>query len=219
MGLFNILFRKERTKIGNIQVDVTISESHTAKSKVTTNPVEDGVDIADHVRLESLQYSMQGMITNTPSAFSLIDTEVGIVTSLSGQTNRALDAYNQMMDLRESREPFVLITGLRQYENMILEELTINRDAKTANAIFFTARLRQIEIATSETISQSDSNLATSVENYGQKKKNLGTKSSDIVGPEEPLSESPSSLSAETQKSWLKSLADTLGSVLGGGAA
>lgn len=213
MGVFNILFKKERTKIGSIQVDVTISESHTAKSQVTKNPVEDGVDVADHVRLESLEYTMNGMITNTPSAFSLVDTGVGIVTSLTGQTNRALDAYNQIMELRESRQPFTLITGLIQYENMIIEEFVVNRDARTANAIFFTARMRQVEIATSETVSQSDSNLSTTVQNYGQNKKNLGTKSSEILGPEEPLSASPSGLSAETQQSWLKSLGDSLSSV------
>jgi hypothetical protein len=47
--------------------DVTVSEQHGSEAAVTKFPVEDGVDIADHIRHNSRTLMIEAMVTNTPS--------------------------------------------------------------------------------------------------------------------------------------------------------
>lgn len=203
MALLNVFFKRQRTKIGNIQIDATISEKHTAKGVLSENPIEDGEDVGDHFRLMNLSYQVEGVITNNPSTFSLIDTDAGIVTSLFGRTNRALDAHKQFMDLRKKRDPIDVYTGLQKYSSMMIEEYIVDRKASTANAIFFTMLLKQANIVSSSTVPQE--NLKANARR-GASTKNLGTKTTDQVPENEPLSTSPSSISTKTQKSDLSKL-------------
>jgi len=50
--------------------DVTLSEGHLVQNKITFFPVEEGGDIADHVRTEPRSISISGLITDTPTGIA-----------------------------------------------------------------------------------------------------------------------------------------------------
>lgn len=52
--------------IGDIWIDVSLSETHSVSAEVTDHPVEEGANIADHIRPQPRTFSMQGFVTNTP---------------------------------------------------------------------------------------------------------------------------------------------------------
>ena len=212
MGIFSILFGKSRASIGSITIDASISEDHVSTAELTENPVEDGGDITDHVRIKPLELTIEGVISDTPVTFSVINNISGIintVTSIFGNTSRSVDAYNELIKLQQSRDPFKVVTGLKVYENMILTELSIPRTAQTGNAIHFSATMRQIQIAKSETTGISTRSLSTSVTSLGQKNVNLGQKVTETASENSPLNSTPSSISQETSKTPAAQLFDT----------
>ncbi len=82
------------------------------------------------------------------------------MTFLSGifsAANRAKSAYEGLVELQESRETMDVKTGLKSYENMVLESLTVPRDANTGGAFKFTANFREIRIVQSELLAVSAS--------------------------------------------------------------
>jgi len=143
--LFNFIYSIKKAKIGNVTVDASVSEVHNAASEISTNPIEDGADITDHVRNLPLSMTMQGIISDTPITFALIDNIYGL-SKVFGKTSRSQDEYAKILKLRDSREPFDVVTGLRVYKNMILKNFQVNRTAQTGKSISFTAELQQIEI-------------------------------------------------------------------------
>lgn len=52
--------------IGDIWIDVSLSETHGVSAEVTDHPVEEGANIADHIRPQPRTFSIQGLVTNTP---------------------------------------------------------------------------------------------------------------------------------------------------------
>ena len=218
MGIFSILFQQTKAKIGSITLDASVRETHLTTCDLTENPVEDGATITDHVRFKPVELTIDGVISNTPISFALINNITGAVdtvTSIFGQTNRSVEAYNNLLALQKSREPFEVITGLKRYTDMIMTSLSVPRDASTGNAIHFTAQMKQIIIAKTESSSLGllDGNLGSSVSSLGSKTKSLGKKLTETVSSSSPLSSSPASVSAAGQTTLAKNTFDAWYSV------
>jgi len=63
---------------GTILIDALDEESFTAGAETTTNPVEDGADITDHIILKPTTLSIKGTVTATP---------FGLGASIAGATS------------------------------------------------------------------------------------------------------------------------------------
>lgn len=139
------LFFSEKNAIGDattgvIEFDVTVSESATAKARATKNPVENGADITDHVIIEPMTFGVSGIVSNTPVKY-LAGIQSG--TFLTG--NRpAKTAWDKLLELQASREPFVLAQGLKSYSNIIITGLSTTTDATTGGSLFFSAEMEEI---------------------------------------------------------------------------
>jgi len=151
MAFENLLITVKR-QIGGIKVDGVITESTERTMRVTTNPVESGVNIADHVIQEPLRYSMTGVITDTPigaAAFSqlagsVVDAATGIFgESESSGATRSQQAYNELVALMNAKEIITVDTTLQKYEDLIFESIVVNADKNTANGIHFSASFVQ----------------------------------------------------------------------------
>jgi hypothetical protein len=127
------LFGQNFNAISTLQVDVTISESHSLSSNVTEKPVEDGSNINDNVILGNAKLSISGVLT---------DERFG--------TSQA-EKWAALKEIRRTREPFTVTTSLEVYENMIFTDLSVGRDVSNTGAVFFTAELTQVRIIASET--------------------------------------------------------------------
>jgi len=133
------LFYNEKNLLGEIEFDVTISESATAVNTATKNPVEDGPDVTDHVRTEPMTFSVSGIVSNTPVRI-LGGTRSG---NLSGDP-ASQKAWDKLLELHAKREPFTLVQGMKSYKNIVMVQLSKTTDASNSNALAFTAQMQEL---------------------------------------------------------------------------
>lgn len=151
MALTNILYKKKPNEIGSIVLDATISENHDFSSLVTKYPIEKGADISDNIINNPVKLTMTGFITNSP--VNIFGDFVDRATQ--GQKllpNRVGAAFTELTDLREIKEPFTVVSGLKTYQSMVFESLVFPRDRSTGDTLRFTAVLTRLRKAESRKI-------------------------------------------------------------------
>ncbi|MDR1020511.1 MAG: hypothetical protein LBL73_07120 [Synergistaceae bacterium] len=119
--------------IGDINLEVTIEERHDDTLTITEHPVEKGAAISDHAY-------------KNPMA-------VTVTAGMSGKTGDGVptETYEKLLALQESREPFSIVTGKREYENMLLQGISVTTDADTGNVLMVTLDCREVIIVSTET--------------------------------------------------------------------
>lgn len=151
MGLTDLLFPKRLGQIDGLEIDATVHEVHGVKAKATRHPVESGSDVTDHVQLMPDEIQIEGVITDTP-LIGIADLLLGQVdlATLTGQ--RASGAWDLLEQTVKARQPIKVVTTLKTYDNVILEDLSAPRDAENGNAIHFTVRGVVIRIVSSQNV-------------------------------------------------------------------
>lgn len=149
--------------IGDFPIDAAIDEQHTLSSEVTSSPVEEGADIVDHVRNHPIHISLNCIVSDTPIG-ELVD-----VRDLAGGSPSS-QAYEHLKEIYEKREPITVTTELWQYDNMIMDSLTIPRSASIGASLSFQVSFQQIEFVTNNRTS-----IKVSIPR-AKKKSNLGLK-------------------------------------------
>jgi hypothetical protein len=145
MGLLSLLYgAKNKLKIAQVEVDVSLSEDHVSTCEVTENPVEIGADVTDHVQEKPDTLTIEGLVSDTP--IRLLGNTFGV------SDNRARKTYDILREIKSAKKPITVVTGLRQYTNMILRSLTVPRNAETGQALKFTAEFVEVRLVESETI-------------------------------------------------------------------
>lgn len=188
MSVLSFIFGQSRATIGSVTIDASVSETHSDTSDVTENPVEQGAKITDHVQIKPKQLTIQGVISDTPINFAFVDNVAGAINTVKsylGGTTRSIDAYNRLVDIQRKRDPITVITGLRVYSNMILQNISVNRTATTGKAVHFTAELREIRIAGTGFLASLES-LATDAQNIGAETVNRGNQVTKTLPPPSP---------------------------------
>jgi len=202
--VLGIIFGKRQAEIGGIVLDASIRETHKAPSKVTENPVEEGAKVTDHVQIDPITLTIEGMISDSPLGLPVIgniQNFISTAASFFGKASRSVDAYERFLKLREDREPFDVITGLKRYENMILEDFQVDRDRQKANAIYFIATLKQIRIVASETTDVAPA--SDEAKDRAAKIKDAGQKKAEEVSADDPLNKNPNISSQNSDPSIL----------------
>lgn len=120
--------------IGPVPLDVVVREIHESDLTITTNPVEFGANVADHAYLEPKRLRID----------AVAGSRSGIAANVAG-------AYQALQRLQESRQPFDVVTGLSLYRNMLVHRLIVDRDARFARVLFFSAELQEVIIVDTET--------------------------------------------------------------------
>ena len=83
--------------------------------------------------------SIGGLVSN---AFGL---DAGVDTS-KGKSRKPEDVYTYLVQLRDKRQPFTVVTKLRTYLNMVLTSVSAPRTAASREILQFTATLEQVRI-------------------------------------------------------------------------
>lgn len=130
--------------INGYPIDVVETETHNLKSTVTKHPVEEGVDVSDHVRAEPRELTLgTGVVSDTP--IGLVATDPSR-TGVADGAKISQDAYSRLEAIWTAREPVSIVTSLKKYDNMILDDLSIPREHKDAGALVFTAHFIEVRI-------------------------------------------------------------------------
>jgi len=143
------------TMIGDLALDCTVTETHTATSTVTEHPVESGANITDHIRPDPVQLSITGIVSDTPIGSRQVQRAVSVggasvqVTQQeppSSATGFGRAAWAKLDSIRVSAKPVKVVTRDKTYESMALVSLSVPKEAKTGGALYFTAQFKQVRI-------------------------------------------------------------------------
>lgn len=141
---FKTMFGNE---FGNIEIDATLSEGHEWQADATTNPVEIGADVTDHVIPNNDRISIRGFVTDAP-----INGIVGNATPTVNGSNRTQAVFDLLKQLIEARLPMTVITKYHIYTDMVLTAVNIPRDRGTGEAIEFNADFLHIRLVSTQTV-------------------------------------------------------------------
>lgn len=159
-----------------LQIDATVRETHNVLATATENAVEDGAVVSDHTIVQPDRITLEGVISNTPftgfadgvlratersttkslrsaistpSSVLAVGTPLVVATVFSGAEGRAERAYDTMRALRDQGTKLRVITTLRDYVDMVIESLIVNRDRTNHNSLAFSLSLKQIRVVDS----------------------------------------------------------------------
>lgn len=120
-----------------LDTGVVEKESESYSSSVTSNPIEDGADINDHVNNAMGQLTISGTI-------------------IGGE--RAINALKMMRDSRD----ILTYTGVTRLGGLVFTSLKFDRTYKNRNGASFSATLKQIRTSSSEYVSMNGAESMTS---------------------------------------------------------
>jgi len=162
MGISQLIFKKGNF-IGEIELDVTVSESASSSSSITSNPVENGADVNDHIIINPMTYTIVGVVSNTKvSTLGGLNTIEQLSTGnvFTKQSTPSSEAWDELLELQADRIPFTLVTNLKAYDNVVIENLNTSQDKDTSNSLHFTANLREIIFVGSQLLTTEQFNEA-----------------------------------------------------------
>ncbi len=146
-----ILFRPDKhSQVGSLILDATMSAEHTLESEVTDFPVEDGVNVSDHIWPKPRRFKIEGFITNSPvlilgTLFRRLgnaDTENGKVVGPA--INYVQVAYKILEDMHLKRELITVSTGLATYTDMAIESITIPVSPTQGDSLQFQMTVKKV---------------------------------------------------------------------------
>lgn len=188
--------RKEKGKIGLLELDARISEEANYSSEVTRFPVESGFSISDHYFKKPIQYNVTGFITNDPVKIlgigktSPVKNESPIERFILDKEDktRVEIAKNYLLDLYNKGTLIDIISGIEVYTKMVITSLNIPRSSKTGNTLRFSAVFTKLIKVETEIFEGNISNLdgrAENAENQASTTKDKGTQTTKEVPEEE----------------------------------
>ncbi len=120
--------------------DATIKETFHDTSVVTRQPVEQGVDITDHVRPEPSSISLDALITNSP----LQD-----LNGFGPGADNAAAAYQLLLSLKNNATFLSISTAIRDYDNMLITSIDVDRDKTAGQSLSVKLNLQSVLIVSS----------------------------------------------------------------------
>jgi len=146
MGIAQLIFRKGNF-IEEIELDVIVSESAQTNSTITSNPVENGADVNDHIIIEPMTFAISGIVSDTkvtPFGGLIAVEQIASANAFTKLSTPSKEAWEELLELQADRVPFTLLTNLKAYDNVVIENLAEAQDKETSNSLHFTANLREI---------------------------------------------------------------------------
>jgi len=174
-----------------VYFDATQTETIDDPSLITEHIVETGSPLADHQRIQPITVSLRVVATDTPSrdfpddainrplkgATASIDLPNGrkaTATSYGAKGEDPIDISGlTWLALREWRDGFVplrLVSPKRVIDNLLIKDISVQRDRPTSKALSFNITLTEVRFAATQQVSI----------------KRMGKLPKEDVGPEDP---------------------------------
>lgn len=227
--MINILKnRQDPVTIGDLEVEVTLSEDHDYKNDVTRYPVEEGFDISDHIHQQPESVTLSGVFSDTPLPIRNGTLNEFIKGAGENRTQKAVEELlkiagyvlpkqNKNTGLVERQIDFSstttsekkikpqtvdIVSGIRVYTNMICSSLKIRRDRRTGYSLPFSMSFTKFYTVESEIV------ILDKTSDLGGKAPNIKNKA--------PSTKEVGVQSTKTPKSQFATIWDSLRSTWGG---
>lgn len=113
---------------GNIELDLTLDETHEWSAEVTNNPVEEGAPVSDHVIEQSDKLKFTGFVSDAP--LTIVSGSVDI-------ENRTQPVFDLLRELIKAREPVTVYTRYKVYTDMVITSINVPFTVGQGEAIHF----------------------------------------------------------------------------------
>lgn len=154
-----------------LSLDVADGEDYGNDAAVTDYPAEEGFDPADGARPTPPDFTLTGMITDSPIVVPTgqMGSVTGAVQStqvptykgkpltatalvFSGNVDRVATCDDLLQGLVENSVFVAVLTTLRQVDNALVTSYKVNRDASTGNSINVSITFRVVRIVSTQTV-------------------------------------------------------------------
>ena len=130
-----------------IGFDLLTDESHTMPLDVTAYNIEDGSNVTENIRLPLRTGNIIAFISNfsinDPSGKTIIDR---LEQRLEPKKNKAQEAYDALVRIRDERKPVKIITNLEIYEKVLLTGIDVSRDSNSGESQYFSINFCEARI-------------------------------------------------------------------------
>ena len=144
-----------------VNFDASLKEEHHEKVTTTSYPVEYGVSISDHAYREPTTLNLSVLVSNTPISPAAIAE-----LKQSPTTTRHIEKYDALRRIMFDRELVSVLTGFRWYENMMIVNVSVPRDAGISrNSSIIDISLKEIITVSTDSVYVDSSLMADDVSN------------------------------------------------------
>jgi len=119
--------------------DAFTKENHSGSVRVTEHPVQGGANISDHAYNLPDKLTLEILVSDSVESI--------VAGQFSGSKSKSITAYEVLRSLKERRVLVSVRTRLHYYTNMIIENISVSDDYKSANSLRCTVSLRQVMMA------------------------------------------------------------------------
>jgi len=176
-----------------IACDAVVSENHQLAAEATQHEIEDGSDIHDHIINRGRTLSLEGIISDDPITIlqtGILSRTIATATpgflrsklgyGISGDKGKpSKSMFDNFNEIYNRKMAITIVTGLKLYDNMVMEDFNAPRSSKTVRSLNFTATFRQIRIVSAALVSAPS--VYQDVELGAQEKKNIGKQNTKSV--------------------------------------
>lgn len=157
----SLFYPKEGYSVGEIDIDLILDENHSKHAVVTENPLQDGRAVSDGIYLQLREGSLTALVSNhSLKHVQKIDDEKQNAETLMNMAqwkdqlkNRARDAWNDLKDLMDKKQPVKIVTSLETYDNVVITDIETSRDGETGEALEIKINFKQIlTVSLTETV-------------------------------------------------------------------
>lgn len=134
--------------LASLDFDAVLDELHDWKSEVTQNPVETGAPVTDHVIEKSDKLRLTGTITNSPLRGEFAGQYFGGDTA----SPRIQTAFEAIRSLHQARDTVTIYTKHAIYQDMVIESVSIPRNAQIGEELQFTMELVAVRFANTQLV-------------------------------------------------------------------
>ena len=138
----SLFYRADGWSVGEISLDLILTETHSLNAVVTQHPVQDGSTISDHITILPRSGTMRVLVSNFSLSTAEGDAraawdEIYAQGEAAQKTlpNRAEEAWKKLKDLVKTRELVKVVTSLAVYEDVALTRVETTRDGDTGDAL------------------------------------------------------------------------------------
>lgn len=181
MALATMIYKTPQKSIGGITVDAFLSENYTFTNQVSELPIEEGSTVTDNIVEEPFEITIEGFFGKYEfqATDTMSDSQLQQLSNkIPNFMQRVNFYYQELLRLKQDRQPITIVTGLDTFDSMVITSLNIPRDVSSGADLHFTMTLRKLPIVNSETVQISVNNAPKSTaSNTIQTTANVGVQS------------------------------------------
>lgn len=148
-----------KTNIAGYFFDAVLQTNYNSSLTITEHPVETGAAVSDHAFVNPLELTMQ---------IGMSDCAKSIVPGQFSQgPSRSLTAFQVLSKLQKQRIPMNVMTRLGSFKNMLIESIAVPDDYTTMNGLKATVTLKEVFVASVQTVKISARPQVTDSTNCG----------------------------------------------------